>query len=474
MPKEGDVLAGKYRIDRVLGVGGMGVVFAAKHLELGSRVALKFLLAETEPRHVERLLREARAVSKLTNEHTVRVFDVGRSPEGAPYIVMELLKGRTLSEILRSGPPLPIRAAVGYVLQACESVAEAHAHGIVHRDLKPDNLFLTERSGQPVIKVLDFGVAKHRADGTSQSITSPEAVIGSPPYMSPEQLKSSRLVDVRSDLWSLGVTLYELLTGVRPFDGASAVETCSNILNRSPRAPRSLRSEIPGALDSALLRCLERDPARRYQTVAELARCLELASGTADSGASGRVSAALSARPLPDSESIPASSPIAHAVTRLDSLETRRGLTRTVAPSSAPPLGKRPRRTVSRLLTTLGIVASACVVLVIAVLRPRFHRAEARPAQAVSTSEPTPSVSPSVPSSGTVSETAALAIPVPASASASAAAATIPSSRSHLRRTTKPLAVSASGRTAPAASSSGPIAPAQPAAPAVDTDIFKP
>ena len=205
----GDVLAGKYRVERVLGVGGMGVVVAARHLQLDERVALKFLREKVidEPEIVVRFLREARAVAKLRSDHVVRVRDVGNLENGAPYIVMELLEGETLKERVKRDGALPREQAVDYLLQACSAIAEAHSHGIVHRDIKPTNLFLTFRpDGRALVKVFDFGISKqlptHADPDAELGMTATTSMLGSPLYMSPEQMVSARNVDARTDIWS--------------------------------------------------------------------------------------------------------------------------------------------------------------------------------------------------------------------------------------------------------------------------------
>ncbi|HEY3664483.1 MAG TPA: serine/threonine-protein kinase, partial [Polyangiaceae bacterium] len=211
--REGDVLAGKFRIERVLGQGAMGVVVAATHIQLDERVALKFLLPEAlaNADAVARFAREARAAVKIKSEHVVRVSDVGTLESGSPYMVMEYLQGQDLSEWMTNHGTLNVSDAVEFLLQACEALAEAHALGIVHRDLKPANLFVTaRRDGTPCIKVLDFGISKFTAPGSNLNMTKTSTIMGSPLYMSPEQLSSTRTVDARTDIWALGVILFEL------------------------------------------------------------------------------------------------------------------------------------------------------------------------------------------------------------------------------------------------------------------------
>ncbi len=220
----GTVLAGKYRVTRVLGEGGMGVVVAATHIQLDEPVALKFMLPSAlgSTEAIARFLREARSAVKLKSEHVARVSDVGTLDTGAPYIVMEYLEGSDLAGELLTRGPLPPTDTVEYVVQACDALAEAHALGIVHRDLKPANLFVTRRrDGSPLVKVLDFGISKSSAlneVGGGGSLTKTGGLMGSPVYMSPEQMKSAKDTDARTDIWALGIILYELVGGRTPFE----------------------------------------------------------------------------------------------------------------------------------------------------------------------------------------------------------------------------------------------------------------
>ena len=274
----GEIVAGKFCVERVIATGGVGVVVAARHLQLGETVALKFLLpqADRDATDIARFVREAQSAVKLKNEHVARVLDVGSLEDGSPFMVMEYLDGQDLDNVLRHQGPLSIPDAVGYLMQACEAIAEAHHIGIVHRDLKPSNFFLTTRTdGTPLIKVLDFGIAKARAELEQDvSLTKTRTVLGSPVYMSPEQIRSARSVDQRSDIWSLGVTLYEMLTDQLPFDGDSITGVAAAV-STDPIAPiRSIRPEIPIGLSLVVERCLEKKPSDRYQTVADFAEDL--------------------------------------------------------------------------------------------------------------------------------------------------------------------------------------------------------
>ncbi|HSO37132.1 MAG TPA: serine/threonine-protein kinase [Labilithrix sp.] len=275
---EGALIGGKYRVEERIGEGGMGIVVAARHLELGKRVALK-LLRRSDGTDVPRFLREAQAASRLESEHVARVLDVGRTADGTPYIVMEHLKGSDLAKRLALQGSLPFTTAVGYVLEAGEAIAEAHALGIVHRDLKPSNLFVVaRRDGTELVKVLDFGIVKvtRPLDGASASasMTGASAVIGSASYMSPEQLHDSKTVDARTDIWALGVVLHELITGSRPFEGESAAAVGARIAAVPPRRLRELVPDAPAALEKVILTCLEKDPAKRFANLSLLAAAL--------------------------------------------------------------------------------------------------------------------------------------------------------------------------------------------------------
>jgi eukaryotic-like serine/threonine-protein kinase len=278
--REGQILAGKYRVERVLGVGGMGVVVAAHHVQLDEKVAIKFLLPAMLHNQdvVGRFAREARAAVKIKSEHVARVSDVGTLENGAPYMVMEYLDGGDLAGWLQKAGPLPLEQAVDFVLQACVGVASAHGIGIVHRDLKPANLFcLRGNDGQFVIKVLDFGISKVTSLSGSEAgggMTQTTAVMGSPYYMSPEQMQSAKEVDARTDIWSLGIVVYELLTGSTPFVGESFTDIAIKVATASFAPLRTFRPDAQPGLEAVISKCLEKDKRRRYGNVAELALAL--------------------------------------------------------------------------------------------------------------------------------------------------------------------------------------------------------
>jgi serine/threonine-protein kinase len=276
----GDILAKKYRLERLVGEGGTGLVVAAMHLSLERRVAIKFLrtaLASDEIRM--RFEREARAIGQIESEHVVLVLDVGALDDYSPYMVMEYLEGRDLAKILKEDGPLTLEDAVDCILQVCEVLVEAHAAGIVHRDLKPANLFLTRRDdGGPHIKVVDFGISKILDPklllGGPNDVTNAFSVLGSPRYMAPEQVRDSKDVDGRADLWSLGAVLFQLVTGKYAFDAENNVQASVAVLSKEPPLLRTLAPHAPPELEAIVTRCLTKDRTRRFQTAAELADAL--------------------------------------------------------------------------------------------------------------------------------------------------------------------------------------------------------
>ena len=275
----GQVVAQKYRVDRFIGQGGMGVVVAGFHLELDQPVAIKFLVSESglESEGAERFRREARAAARIHSEHVARVFDIGLLDERLPYMVMELLNGTDLEHEIERRGALPVAESVGYLLQAIDAVAEAHSVGIVHRDLKPTNLFLAQRAdGSRIVKVLDFGISKSLGSGRKLEValTRTAAFVGSPLYMSPEQMRSARDVDARTDVWALGAILYVMVTGQLPHPGNSLPEVCLAVMNTKPRPLKDFAVDAADGLEPILMKCLAKEPDQRYASVAELAEQL--------------------------------------------------------------------------------------------------------------------------------------------------------------------------------------------------------
>jgi serine/threonine-protein kinase len=275
-----EVIDGKYRIERLLGQGGMGAVYVAEELGLSRRVAMKVLLpgAAANADLLARFEREGRAAAALESDHVTRIFGVGRLASGAPYIVMELLDGKDLADTLAERGPLPVQEVVRVVIDACDALAEAHARGIIHRDLKPANLFFAKRAnGNVTLKVLDFGISKTTSTAVgapSHGLTGTSALMGTPNYMSPEQIRDARDVDARTDIWALGVTMYELLVGSVPFSGSSLADLCVAVLMNPHASITARRTDVPPAFEAIVNRCLAKDAAARFSTATELANAL--------------------------------------------------------------------------------------------------------------------------------------------------------------------------------------------------------
>jgi serine/threonine-protein kinase len=272
----GDIVAGKFVVERTIGAGGMGQVVAARHQQLGTTVAIKVIHANEakDPHAVTRFRREALAIARLRSEHVVRIYDIGETESGAPFMIMEYLEGHDLGALLLERGPLPIADALAYVFQACDALIEAHDAGIYHRDIKPQNLFLAKRpSGESTIRVLDFGLAKGDAFHSELKLTAPGDIVGTARYMAPEQILGGA-IDARTDIWGLGVSLYRLLTRSYPFASGNAPDILASILTHEPIALREQRPEIPPRLEAVVSRCLRRDPSERFPNMRELADAL--------------------------------------------------------------------------------------------------------------------------------------------------------------------------------------------------------
>jgi serine/threonine-protein kinase len=322
----GTTICGKYRIESVIGSGAMGVVVAARHLELEERVALKFIRPhmQGDPGVVSRFAREAKASVRITSDHVVKVLDIGTAERFGPFIVMEYLEGQDLAQRLTQRGPLSPRVACEYAMQACEALALAHSLGITHRDIKPGNLFSVKRGELELIKVLDFGISKAALTGNvfgdDLSLVETTGMMGTPLYMSPEQIRATGEVDARSDIWSLGATLYELLTGKAVFLAETVMQVCALVLENEPLPMATHGVVVAPELERVVMRCLRKDVGQRYASVAELARDLAPFAPTRARVHSDRASSILQSSPQ-------------------DSLHDTFGLARVALPGATPANG---------------------------------------------------------------------------------------------------------------------------------------
>jgi tRNA A-37 threonylcarbamoyl transferase component Bud32 len=384
----GDVVAEKYRVERLLGRGGMGYVVAARHLTLDQLVAIKFLRksALSDEGAVARFRLEAKACVRLRNEHVAKVFDVGVHGE-EPFIVMEHLEGADLGVRTKDGRAVPMPNACDYIIQACEGLAEAHALGIIHRDIKLANLFLTRTAvGEPLLKVLDFGVSKSlTAELDAVDVTQTSAVLGSPKYMSPEQMNDPRNVDWRTDVWSLGVCLYRLISGRPPFDGDTIGRVCTMVLHEMPVPLSGLRQDIPGALEAVVDCCMQKDRSFRFANVAELAAALVPFASEPDRAAecTSHIASVLGI-PVP---------PVGYLPPQLAHFQTSQALESAAAWAHTMVAGRKARHRSELRLLVAGTALLACSVVGVALFAPgpgARHALAATPVQQPAVTEPTP------------------------------------------------------------------------------------
>jgi serine/threonine protein kinase len=467
IPRAGDVIADKYRVERVLGIGGMGVVVLVTHIQLGEPYAIKCLLptGASDAETVERFMREARAAVRIKSEHIARVSDVGQLPNGSPYILMEYLVGRDLADVLREQGPLSIRDAVEYVLQACTGIAEAHALGIVHRDLKPSNLFLTQRlDGAALVKVLDFGISKAMGDAGPHkpSLTQTSSVFGSPAYMSPEQIRSAKNVDFRTDIWALGVILYELLTADLPFMAETAGGLLSAIAADEPHRLRARRPDVTEELDAVVRRCLEKKTQQRFQTVSELATALEPFRAGDSLVSVGRIRR-LSGAPSPSNRHVHLAAPPSSSRV-LGSASVDVGAATDKAWITAPRHAKPSRLLV--LLVVAAAVATIAVGGVYAVARSGAARSTASTPTAPTAAEPLPppasTAAPVVSGAPSIAPSPSVSAPPPTTTTKPGAARPAPP---HAQRPAAPAATEPPTPAAPIAPASVTPAAAQPLGP---------
>jgi serine/threonine-protein kinase len=427
----GEVVAGKYRIDRVLAVGGMGVVLEAHHLQLEERVAIKTLQPAALENHeaVERFAAEARAAARIKSEHVARVIDVGQLDVGGPYMVMEHLAGEDLSARLERGGPFAPSEAVDLILEAAEAIAEAHANGIVHRDLKPANLFLSSQpNGSTSLKVLDFGISKfdrrfkREHPETVEELTAIDAILGSPLYMAPEQMRAAREADARSDVWALGAILYEMLMGRSPFEAETEHEICRKIFNDEPAPIAVAHPAVALDLERAVRRALEKELAQRFQTVGDFANALLPHGSSAARLSVERIHGVLSRAGIASSSAAPAAQAAAASV-HLPSTAAATQLVRRPTPAAwgDAPQGT-PRR--SPILWGLGIGAIGAALVTVYLANARMvepRTVDAQPAARAAAA--TIAASPSAPSPVvTAAPSAAPAPPAPAATTAEPAA----------------------------------------------------
>ncbi len=352
----GHTIADKYRLLEPIGAGGMGTVFRAEHLTLGSEVAVKLLTsgATASEAVLERFKREARAVAQLKTPNVVQVFDYGVH-DGQPYMVMELLEGEDLEAVLVREGTVPLRRTAEILRQVCKGLTQAHAAGLVHRDLKPANLFLASVAGDEVVKILDFGIAKHADLERSPVLTSNNAVLGSPLYMSPEQTRSER-VDARSDLWSLGVVLLEMLTGSSPFAGNGIGDVFVKICTAPIPLPSQLGVLAPG-LDEFFARALSRAPDQRFASAHELWRGFEqVATSAANVAYEPTISAASIPRTAPARTSPEAKTP-RRPGRDADTLEAS-----ATAPPAALPVRAAGRRRFALLASGAAVLGALAAI----------------------------------------------------------------------------------------------------------------
>jgi serine/threonine-protein kinase len=405
--RPGDIVAGKYRIDGVIGAGAMGIVVVACHLLLDEKVAIKFLLPQAvgSSDAVGRFLREAQAAVRIKSEHIARVFDVATLDDGTPYIVMEYLEGSDLAAILQQRGLLPVEQAVEFVLQACEAIAEAHELGIVHRDLKPANLFVVRRAdGLYSVKVLDFGISKTLgvdANAPSIAITDTMVVMGSPAYMSPEQMESARKVGPQTDVWALGAILCELVTGRIPFDGQSLPEVYTKIVSQPPPSLREWAPGLPVGLEDVILKCLKTNRTLRYRDVGDLAAAVQEFGPRRASASVDRITRTVEAAkkganadPFTGAPWSPRSGDASPTIAEKTLCSWG-----DPVPATLPP----PGRTSTRTRLAIGAAAAVGLAAVVGVVasRPRLHAIDPAVAVTPAHASPAPSLSalqgPSIP-----------------------------------------------------------------------------
>jgi serine/threonine-protein kinase len=414
------LVAGKYRLTRLLGRGGMGSVWEGIHTTLGTRVAVKFIDAEhaESPEARRRFENEARAAATLRSKHVVEVYDHGLMEDGRPFIVMEFLEGEPLDKRLDRVGRLPARDVARITSMVCRALSKAHAAGIVHRDLKPDNVFLVwdDEDGSDVAKVVDFGIAKFTESQVPASATRTGSVLGTPYYMSPEQARGLRSVDYRSDLWSVGVITYRCMTGHLPFEGEAVGDVLVKLCTAPLPVPSQVIKDVPPGFDAWFERALSREPERRFQTASELATSLAAVCGLSVqtslaggdlSGSSPQIHVPIAPAMTPFSATTPSANPI-------------RGPQITGAPITQTPAPRmaKPNRT-GFLVGGIGLLL--VLGIGVGVLVRAMGSAETGVHTGTSTPNAEPVVAPQKQPEPTVAKTSAPVIPPPETAIASPA-----------------------------------------------------
>lgn len=445
-PAPGSILLGKYRVERVIGSGGMGVVVEATHVTLEQRVAIKVLNSELARSQeiVARFLREARIAARLSSPHVAKVTDIGQTETGSPYLVMELLVGHDLATELEQRRSLPVSEAVDAILQACEALAEAHGAGLVHRDIKPANLFLAARPNRPpVVKVLDFGLSKEPPSETRASLTATDSIFGTPQYMSPEQIRSTKNVDARTDQHALAMILFELITGRPAFEAANVSHLVVLVATAPPPRIRDIRSDVPAKLEQALLRALAKRPEDRFADIADFADAIAPFGGPEAKSLAKHVRAALTPR-----ESLLPVPPARPSSPRSDELTTAQLAPVRLENATPSPLSdsfeklQKSRRN-GRILATIAAVGSIAALGVALFLALRPSETE-KPPVAADPGPPPAQAAPAI-------EAQAIEAQAPSApeASPSGSASAAPASTAPEKKASPPRSTSGGGHAVP-------------------------
>jgi serine/threonine-protein kinase len=420
--KAGQQVTPTLKLTRLLGKGGMGSVWLADHLTLGTQVAIKFMAIANidDEMLMQRFRTEAKAAAQIKHPHVAQVFDHGVTTDGIPYIVMEYLEGEDLKHAIRRQGPLPVVEVARLLTQSAKALTRAHTLGIVHRDIKPDNIFLCDIDGEPFVKLLDFGVAKIDQGATMDGATTTGSMMGTPLYMSPEQLLSARTVNHRSDLWSLAIVAYYSLTGRVPFGGETIGSLSVAVHLGIFQPPSTLRPDLTPAVDAWFVRMLKRDPNERYDSAKEMAEAFEQAAGTRGQMLS------ISTAGIPIGSMPPTSSPnplsTSHpnypAVLSQSTPSTADSPSMVAMPQptfsgTASDTGKRPGATKKQLFVAAGAAASAVLLIGLLVIglssgtdaekdKPGLGAQSDKPVVDAVTTPPTPTTVVNAPPEGTI------------------------------------------------------------------------